>query len=250
MPERHLGLVQAGEQENLPQILAEAAAFVSAHVDLDALRAAAAGTLADATAPAKSPRPVSASRWPKTTPLPLSIRICWPGGARPGPRFCRFPRWRMRPRTTRADVCWLPGGYPELHAGKLAAPQSFRDGLQRFAQTQTGAWRMRGLYGDGRRTGRQRRHTSRDGGAFGAGDLLCQAQDAPWLPQGRPERADPRPCAQAKACADMNFTMPRSLKNPTRRWPASPTAMIWRSPKPDQCAEFEGGGVRPARFST
>src|SRR5262249_21976473 len=33
------------------------------------------------------------------------------------------------------DVCWLPGGYPELHAGALASAQRFRQGLVRFAQT-------------------------------------------------------------------------------------------------------------------
>ena len=33
------------------------------------------------------------------------------------------------------DVCWLPGGYPELHGGALAGAQKFRDGLARFAAT-------------------------------------------------------------------------------------------------------------------
>ncbi len=33
------------------------------------------------------------------------------------------------------DVCWLPGGYPELHAGALAAAHRFRKGLARFAAT-------------------------------------------------------------------------------------------------------------------
>jgi cobyrinic acid a,c-diamide synthase len=33
------------------------------------------------------------------------------------------------------DCCWLPGGYPELHAGALAAALRFRDGLAQFAQT-------------------------------------------------------------------------------------------------------------------
>jgi cobyrinic acid a,c-diamide synthase len=32
------------------------------------------------------------------------------------------------------DVCWLPGGYPELHAGKLAAAGNFRAGLKKFAE--------------------------------------------------------------------------------------------------------------------
>ncbi|PCD80194.1 cobyrinate a,c-diamide synthase [Acetobacter orleanensis] len=33
------------------------------------------------------------------------------------------------------DVCWLPGGYPELHAGRLAAAEQFRHGLAAFAKT-------------------------------------------------------------------------------------------------------------------
>ena len=33
------------------------------------------------------------------------------------------------------DVCWLPGGYPELHAGRLAAAANFHDGMARFAAT-------------------------------------------------------------------------------------------------------------------
>ena len=33
------------------------------------------------------------------------------------------------------DVCWLPGGYPELHAGRLATASRFRDGLRQFAET-------------------------------------------------------------------------------------------------------------------
>jgi cobyrinic acid a,c-diamide synthase len=34
-----------------------------------------------------------------------------------------------------ADLCWLPGGYPELHAGRLAAADRFRQALHRFAAT-------------------------------------------------------------------------------------------------------------------
>jgi cobyrinic acid a,c-diamide synthase len=34
-----------------------------------------------------------------------------------------------------ADSCWLPGGYPELHAQALAAARNFAQGLRRFAQT-------------------------------------------------------------------------------------------------------------------
>ena len=50
-----------------------------------------------------------------------------------------------------ADVCWLPGGYPELHAGRIAANARFRSALRAFAETRPGAWRMRRLHGAGRR---------------------------------------------------------------------------------------------------
>jgi cobyrinic acid a,c-diamide synthase len=33
------------------------------------------------------------------------------------------------------DACWLPGGYPELHAAVLAQAHRFRNGLRRFAAT-------------------------------------------------------------------------------------------------------------------
>jgi cobyrinic acid a,c-diamide synthase len=33
------------------------------------------------------------------------------------------------------DVCWLPGGYPELHAGRLAEAENFAAGMRRFAAT-------------------------------------------------------------------------------------------------------------------
>ncbi len=32
-------------------------------------------------------------------------------------------------------LCWLPGGYPELHAGRLAASSRFLDALRDFART-------------------------------------------------------------------------------------------------------------------
>ncbi len=38
------------------------------------------------------------------------------------------------------DICWLPGGYPELFAGKLAAASQFKASLARFAQTKAGPW--------------------------------------------------------------------------------------------------------------
>src|SRR5204862_263554 len=34
-----------------------------------------------------------------------------------------------------ADMVWLPGGYPELHAGPIAAATTFLGGLRHHAET-------------------------------------------------------------------------------------------------------------------
>ena len=36
-----------------------------------------------------------------------------------------------------ADTCWLPGGYPELHAERLAAAGRFKAGLAAFSRTRS-----------------------------------------------------------------------------------------------------------------
>ncbi|MFI0846477.1 cobyrinate a,c-diamide synthase [Mesorhizobium sp. IMUNJ 23232] len=50
-----------------------------------------------------------------------------------GAEIVPFSPLAGEPPDETCDVCWLPGGYPELHAGKLAAARNFIDGMQRFA---------------------------------------------------------------------------------------------------------------------
>jgi cobyrinic acid a,c-diamide synthase len=52
-----------------------------------------------------------------------------------GAEIVRFSPLADEAPPAHCDSCWLPGGYPELHAGALAAAASFRDGLRRFATT-------------------------------------------------------------------------------------------------------------------
>ena len=45
---------------------------------------------------------------------------------------CRFPFFSPLANEmpdSHADAVFLPGGYPELHAGKLAAAEAFRQGM-------------------------------------------------------------------------------------------------------------------------
>lgn len=134
MPERHLGLVQAGEQENLPQILADAAAFVAEHVDLDALRAAARGKLGDAPAPARITPPGQKIALAQDNAFAFVYPHLLAGWRASGAEVLPFSPLADEAPDPGADICWLPGGYPELHAGKLAAAEIFRHGLQAFAR--------------------------------------------------------------------------------------------------------------------
>lgn len=135
LPERHLGLVQAAEQENLPEILAQAAAFVAEHVDLDALRAAAAGGAPDVTTPIKVTPPGQRIALAQDDAFAFVYPHLLAGWRAAGAEVLPFSPLGDEAPDAGADVCWLPGGYPELHAGTLAAAERFRTGLQHFAQT-------------------------------------------------------------------------------------------------------------------
>lgn len=135
MPERHLGLVQAGEQENLPAILTEAAAFVAAHVDISALIAAAAGTLQDVPPPARIIPPGQRIALAQDDAFAFVYPHLLAGWRAAGATILPFSPLANEAPDDSADVCWLPGGYPELHAGRLAAADHFRSGLQSFVQT-------------------------------------------------------------------------------------------------------------------
>ena len=134
LPERHLGLVQAVEHPDLDAAIAGYAAFLSAHVDLDALRAAAAG--AALPAPGRLPRPpaqrIALARDAAFSFTYPHLREGW---RRAGAEIVPFSPLADEAPDPAADLVWLPGGYPELHAGRIAAAGRFRAGLLRHAET-------------------------------------------------------------------------------------------------------------------
>jgi cobyrinic acid a,c-diamide synthase len=141
LPERHLGLVQASETEEPDRLLDAIAAFVENHVDLDALLRLAN----EAVTPAAS-SPVSAA---SARLVPPGQRIAlahdrafsfvyphllgaWRSA---GAEIVPFSPLADQGPDAHADVCWLPGGYPELHAEKLAGNRHFMQSLRDFAET-------------------------------------------------------------------------------------------------------------------
>jgi cobyrinic acid a,c-diamide synthase len=137
LPERHLGLVQAEEFSRLDELIAEAARFVSKHVDLDAvLRLSECDWSAQSTneAPRVTPpgQRVALARDAAFSFIYPHILEGWRAA---GAEILPFsPLADEGPRAD-ADVCWLPGGYPELHAGTIAANRRFNAALKAFAQT-------------------------------------------------------------------------------------------------------------------
>jgi len=134
LPERHLGLVQAQENTKLEPFLDTAAEFIAEHVDLDRLAALGAIAVADEQRP-PSPLP----------PLGQKIAV-----ARDEAFAFTYPHildgWRLQGSEVAffsplaneappaADAIYLPGGYPELHAGRLAANENFLNGIRSTAE--------------------------------------------------------------------------------------------------------------------
>jgi cobyrinic acid a,c-diamide synthase len=136
LPERHLGLVQAGEHADLEHLIERLAATAERHFDLDAIVAGAAPLSTNAVlgAPALPPpgqRIALASDRAFSFIYPHVVEA-W---RRSGAEIFPFSPLADEPPPDQADCCWLPGGYPELHAQALAAARRFSDGLRRFAQT-------------------------------------------------------------------------------------------------------------------
>ncbi len=138
LPERHLGLVQAAETEALEARLEALADFVAAHVDLDAVLALAAplrvaaeersGLARAALAPPG--QIIAIARDAAFSFLYPHLLAGWRGQ---GAEIRFFSPLADEAPPHDADCLWLPGGYPELHAGRLAANQRFLDGLRAFA---------------------------------------------------------------------------------------------------------------------
>jgi cobyrinic acid a,c-diamide synthase len=136
LPERHLGLVQASEHPDLVARLDRFAQMAARHLDLDAIVAMAA-PLGTANAPAHPALKPPGQRIALAFDAAFSFVYAHvlDGWRRAGAEIVPFSPLRDEAPAPDCDVCWLPGGYPELHAGKLAAARGFLDGLARFSQS-------------------------------------------------------------------------------------------------------------------
>ena len=136
MPERHLGLVQAREHDALEAFIDRLADVMEKSIDVDRVLEAAAPVdpgagSEEALIPPPGQRIAIAEDAAFSFVYPHVVRHWREAGA----ELVVFSPLADEAPDRSCDVCWLPGGYPELHAGKLAAALEFRDGLARFAET-------------------------------------------------------------------------------------------------------------------
>jgi cobyrinic acid a,c-diamide synthase len=120
-PERHLGLVQARERADLDAFLDRAADIVARHVDIAALRAAARASSRHANA--ASPLPPLGQRIAiaRDDAFAFVYAHVLDGWRRAGAELSFFAPLDGQTPDPSCDAVYLPGGYPELHAGALAA---------------------------------------------------------------------------------------------------------------------------------
>jgi cobyrinic acid a,c-diamide synthase len=145
---RHLaeaGLVQAGlpvfgalhrETADLEARLEALAARAERCLDLEAIAAAARPTRVRLPGPAATLHPpgqrVALAQDEAFTFVYPHLVESW---RRAGAELVPFSPLADGTPPADCDACWLPGGYPELHAGRLGAAERFKAGLARFGES-------------------------------------------------------------------------------------------------------------------
>lgn len=131
LPERHLGLVQAGEHVALDRFIDHAAECVERSLDLDALMKTAQ----------RLRSPASEANIPRVPPLGQRIAVARDqsfafvyehlllGWRRRGAQISFFSPLGDEGPAAGSDAVYLPGGYPELHAGRIAEASCFHAGM-------------------------------------------------------------------------------------------------------------------------
>jgi len=133
-PSRHLGLQQAEERADLDSFLETAADIMDRHLDIPALL-----NLADQFAvPTGQPQPLAPPGQRIAIASDRAFGFSYPhmltDWQQAGAELRLFSPLANAP-VPEADFIFLPGGYPELHAARLAQAQTFLSTLRSAAQT-------------------------------------------------------------------------------------------------------------------
>ncbi len=133
LPSRHLGLVQAEERPDLEVFLDEAADTLAQSLDQEALLALARPLPVAGPAKALAPpaQVIAIARDAAFAFAYPHLLMDWQAAG----AEIRFFSPLANDPVPEAGFVFLPGGYPELHAGRLAAADVFLSSLKRAAET-------------------------------------------------------------------------------------------------------------------
>lgn len=131
LPERHLGLVQAGEHGELDAFIECAATHLERTCDLDAILSVARSHSGNGAATdVKRLRPLGQKI---AIARDIAFAFCYEhllsGWRRAGADLSFFSPLANEAPASDADAVYLPGGYPELHAGALSNAAQFKAGM-------------------------------------------------------------------------------------------------------------------------
>ncbi len=147
LPDRHLGLVPASEHPQLETFLNNAAQHIAEHVAVDEL-IALARVGADFVATPEVPLPPPAQVIALAADAAFAFYYPWliDSWRGTGAEVIPFSPLANQAPSERAECIYLPGGYPELHAGKIAANRDFLDGLHAGVKRNAMVWGECGGY--------------------------------------------------------------------------------------------------------
>jgi cobyrinic acid a,c-diamide synthase len=134
LPERHLGLVQAGEHAALESFIERAADAIDAGIDIGALLSIAQAAPRRETAPVRGIAPLGQHvAVARDLAFAFSYAHLLEGWRRQGATLSFFSPLADEGPSSDADAIYLPGGYPELHAGRLVTADGFRSSMMAAA---------------------------------------------------------------------------------------------------------------------
>lgn len=137
LPERHLGLVQAAETPDVSSLIDKLADALESNVDIDEILQSLPSSSATSHPPSLKPKAQSLK--PKIAlAQDIAFSFIYPhilaDWRDAGCEIIPFSPLVNEAPPANADICWLAGGYPELHAEKLANNHIFLNGIREFAK--------------------------------------------------------------------------------------------------------------------
>jgi len=133
LPSRHLGLIQAVEHPSLAGLMAHAGNVMGRYVDIPALRALARDWSVQGELKPLPPlgQNIAVAR---DEAFAFAYPMVLQGWRKQGASISFFSPLDDQAPDAKADAVYLPGGYPELHAYRLASADRFMQGLRDAAK--------------------------------------------------------------------------------------------------------------------